>query len=293
MVTAYLYGSLDAHIYIKPPPDFLSESPPEDIPGIYSRLCLQKALYGLKRAQRMWYQHLHEFLLHYQFSHNQVMPCLFTLKNSLGFVAIAVYVDGLNLVGTLVTYKHAMELLTTQFEMKLLDKTSFCLCLQILYILGSSIFLHQTTYTQKLLKRFGMDKSNPLSASIIGCSKTTDDPYRPCKEEEEFYDKTRYLIVVGALLYLSTFIRLDISFVANVLARHIQKPSVCHWNGVKHLLHYLWRTKDLDLLYTQGRTTEITGYANAGFKSDKVSRKSQSGSIFLKNNAPISWKSVK
>ena len=38
---------------------------------------------------------------------------------------------------------------------------------------------------------------------------------------------------------------------------------------------------------------EITGYANAGFKSDKVSGKSQTEYIFLKNNAPISWKSVK
>jgi len=41
------------------------------------------------------------------------------------------------------------------------------------------------TYTYKLLKRFGMDKSNPLAAPMIGCSKTAEDPYTPCKEEEE------------------------------------------------------------------------------------------------------------
>ena len=59
---------------------------------------------------------------------------------------VVVYVDDLNLVGTPATCKHAIELLTTRFEMKLMDKTSFSLGLQILYIPGGSIFLHQMIY---------------------------------------------------------------------------------------------------------------------------------------------------
>ena len=89
---------------------------------------------------------------------------------------VVVYMDNLNLVGALTNCKHAVELLITQFEMKLLDKTSFCLGLQISHIFGDSIFLHQTTYTQKLLKHSGMDKSNPLFAPMIGRSKTVDEP---------------------------------------------------------------------------------------------------------------------
>ena len=260
---------------------------------MYSRLRLQKALYGLKQVGRMWYQHLREFLLHHQFSHDQALPCLFTLKTSSGFMVVAVYVDDLNLVGSPATYQHVVDLLSTQFEMKLLGKNSFCLGLQISHILGGGIFLHQMTYIQKLLKRFGMDKSNPLSAPMIGCNKITDHPYRPCKEEEEYYDKTHYLAAIGALLYLSTFTGPDISFAMSVLVRHSQRPSICHWNEVKHLLRYLRGTEDLRLLYTQGGTTEIKGYAGAGFKSDKVIGKSQTRYIFLKNNAPISWKLVK
>ena len=170
----------------------------------------------------MWYQHLQEFLLHHQFNHNQALPCLFTLMTSSGFVVVAIYVDNLNLVGTPATCQHTVDLFTTQFEMKLLGKTSFCLGLQISHILGGGIFLHQMTYIQKLLKRFKVDKSNPLSAPMISRSKTADNPYRPCeeKEEEEYYDKTRYLAAVGALLYLSTFTHLDISFATSVLARH-------------------------------------------------------------------------
>ena len=152
--------------------------------------------------------------------------------------------------------------------------------------------MHQTTYIQKLLKLFGMDKSNPLCAPMIGRSKTADKPSQPCKEEEkEYYDKTCYLAAIEALLYLSIFIHLDISFTTSVLARHSQRPSIHHWNKVKHLLRYLRGIEDLGLLYIQGG--EITRYADAGFKLDKVSGKSQTGYIFLKNNAPISWKSVK
>jgi hypothetical protein len=96
------------------------------------------------------------------------LPCLFTLKHQSGFVIIAVYVDDLNLVGTPETCQHAVKLLTNQFEMKVLGKTTFCLGLQLSHLPGGGIFLHQTTYTQKLLRRFGMDKSNPLAAPMIG-----------------------------------------------------------------------------------------------------------------------------
>ena len=61
---------------------------------------------------------------------------------------------------------------------------------------------------------------------------------------------------------------------------------------MKHLC-YMWGIEDLSLLYTQGGTSQIIGYAGVGFKSDEASEKAQTGYIFLKNNAPISWNSVK
>ena len=175
----------------------------------------------------MWYKHLRDFLLFHNFQHDQALPCLFTLQHTSGFVVITVYVDNLNLVGTPATCQHAIALFTDQFEMKLLGRTSFCLGLQLTHIREGGIFLHQTTYTQKLLKRFSMDKANMLSAPMIGCSKTSNDPYAPYKEEEEeFHNRTQYLAAVGALLYLSTYTRPAISFAVSVLARHSQKPRV-------------------------------------------------------------------
>ena len=46
--------------------------------------------------------------------------------------------------------------------MKDLRKTKYYIGLQIEH-LQSGILLHQSTYTEKVLKRFNMDKANPLS----------------------------------------------------------------------------------------------------------------------------------
>ena len=44
---------------------------------------------------------------------------------------------------------------------------------------------------------------------MMGRSRTLDDPYCPCEEEEELYDKKKYLAAIGTLLYLSTYMRSD------------------------------------------------------------------------------------
>jgi len=138
-----------------------------------------------------------------------------------------------------------------------------------------------------------MDQANPLAAPMIGRSKTCDDPYQPCEEDEEVVDKPRYLTAVGALTYLTTHTRPDIAFATSILARHSQNPTLRHWNGVKHLLRYLRGTSDLGLYYHKTDQPNIQGFADSGFRTDVNAGKSQTGYIFLKCGAPISWKSTK
>ena len=161
--------------------------------------------------------------------------------------------------------------------MKFLGPTTLCLGLQVKHLRDRSLFLHQTAYIQRILKRFSMDQAHPLSAPLMGRSKTNDDPYSPCEEEEEELDKPRYLAVVGALLYLTTYTRPDISFAVSVLSRHSQIPTSPHWGEVKHLFRYLRGTEDLSLHYTQDQIPGFIGYANVGYKSDVRIGKSQTG----------------
>lgn len=109
---------------------------------------------------------------------------------------------------------------------------------------------------------------------MIGHSKTNDDPYHPCEEEEEI-DKSRYLTAVGAFTYSTTHTRLDITFATSILIRHIQKPTAKHWNSVKHLMRYLRGTTNLGLHYQRTNNFEITGFVDSGFRTNEIASKSQ------------------
>lgn len=59
-----------------------------------------------------------------------------------------------------------MDCLKREFEMKDHGRTKFCLGLQIEH-LKDGILLHQTTYTDTILKQFYMDKAHPLSTPMV------------------------------------------------------------------------------------------------------------------------------
>ena len=76
------------------------------------------------------------------------------------------YVDDLNIIGNTQDIDEARKHLKTEFEMKDLGKTKFCLGLQIEH-LHSGIFVHQSVYVQKLLEKFNMDKAYPNKTPMV------------------------------------------------------------------------------------------------------------------------------
>ena len=79
---------------------------------------------------------------------------------------IAIYVDDLNIIGTPEELQNAVNYLKKEFEMKDLGNTKFCLGLQIEH-LKDGIHIHHSTYTEKILKKFYMDKVHPLSTPMV------------------------------------------------------------------------------------------------------------------------------
>lgn len=138
-----------------------------------------------------------------------------------------------------------------------------------------------------------MATANPIAAPMIGRSKTHEDPYSPANEDEPEENRTQYQADVGALLDLATNTHPDISFAMSVLARHSHIRARKQWHAVKHLLWYLRGSEDLGLFYNKSSSPELIGYADSGFKTNTVTGKFQTGYIFLKNGAPVSWKSTK
>ena len=91
---------------------------------------------------------------------------MFIKKSLNDFCIILVYVDGINIIGTCKEIEEASSCLRTKFEMKDLGKTKYCFTLQIEH-LPEGIFVHQSTYLKKVLEKFYMDKSHPLSTPMV------------------------------------------------------------------------------------------------------------------------------
>ncbi|KAJ9552295.1 hypothetical protein OSB04_016340 [Centaurea solstitialis] len=201
----------------------------------------------------MWYNRLSDYLISKGYTNNLICPCVFIKKTTSEYVIIAVYVDDLNIIGTHKEINEVIMLLKGEFKMKDLGKTKYCLGLQIEHM-HNGILVHQSNYVEKVLKRFNMDKSNPLSTPMVVRSLNVDkDPFRPCEENEEVLGpEVPYLSAIGALRYLTNCTRPDISFAVNLLARF-----------------------------------------NAGYLSDPHKARSQTGYVFMNGGTTISWRSQK
>ena len=120
VVTTFLHGSIGTNVYMKilegfKLPEVMNSKPR----SIYS-IKFQRSLYGLKQFGRMWYNRLSQYLLKEGYVNNSICPCVFIKKVAIGFAIFAVYVDDLNLIGTLEDLIKTIDHLKNEFEMKIL-----------------------------------------------------------------------------------------------------------------------------------------------------------------------------
>ncbi|KAL0404096.1 UNVERIFIED_CONTAM: Secreted RxLR effector protein [Sesamum radiatum] len=207
------------------------------------------------------------------------------------------YVDDLNIIESPEEIRQAAEYLKSEFEMKDLGTTKYCLGLQFEHTKGG-IFIHQLNYIEKVLKRFPMDKAHPLSTPMVVRSLDVNkDPFRPPVHNDKILGpKVPYLSAIGALMYLANNTRSDIVFSVNLLARYSSTPTKRHWNGVKNILCYLCGTSDMGLYFERNKdakTSNLVGYLDAGYLSVPHKAISQSGYVFMYGGTAISWRSTK
>ena len=97
---------------------------------------------------------------------------------------------------------------------------------------------------------------------------------------------------VRSLMYAMLCIRPDICYSVGMVNRYQSNLGPKHWQAVKHILKYLWRTRDYMLVYRSEDLIPI-GYIDSDFQSDLDFKKSTSSYVFTLGGGAISWKSVK
>ncbi|XP_070018025.1 secreted RxLR effector protein 161-like [Nicotiana sylvestris] len=96
-----------------------------------------------------------------------------------------------------------------------------------------------------------------------------------------------YASVVGCFMYAMLYTRPDICFAIGMVSRFQSNLGREHWTVVKHIIKYLKRTRDYMLVYHSSDLAPI-GYTDSDFQSDRDSRKSTSGYVFILGGGAIS-----
>jgi hypothetical protein len=87
------------------------------------------------------------------------------------------------------------------------------------------------------------------------------------KEGNEFEDTTKYIQLMGSLIYLTTT-RPSISFIVGIISRFMQKHCEGHWFVAKRVLGYLKITQDFGLMFSKVDDFNLIRYFNSDFVGD-------------------------
>ena len=283
VTTAFLNGELQEEVYMQQPEGFVTA-------GQEQLVCkLKRSIYGLKQSPRCWNYVLDKQLKEMGFKQTVSDPCLYVASEGDVFF-IAVYVDDLILGGKEdQRISRIKKMLARRFEVKDLGELSYFLGMTVIQDSESgTIWIGQPAYTERLLQKFDMQDSKPVSTPA-----NIDERLVKKTEDSDLVDKKKYQAAVGSLLYLSTKTRPDLAFAVGNVARFCSEPTKQHWTSVKRILRYLRDTTELGLLYLKSGNGSCVGFSDADWGGCLNDRRSTSGYMFQCNGAAISWRSNK
>lgn len=242
-------------------------------------LRLLKSLYGLKQAPREWYLMLKGALMRMGFEQSTADPGIFFRDG----VYLLLYVDDQLIMGPDVSkIMSAIVDIGKEFDITDLGPTKMFLGVEIVRGQGF-VTLSQKRYTLSLLKKYATHGRHTVSSPAVSHSKEEES-------SSEMSENKDYAEIVGALLYLSTWTRPDISFAVGKLTRHMQNPRLIDYVDATRVLNYLKGTVDLGITYRKG-AGGLVGYTDSDYATDSTNGKSVSGMVFMMNGGPVCWKS--
>ncbi|EJF55486.1 hypothetical protein DICSQDRAFT_25697, partial [Dichomitus squalens LYAD-421 SS1] len=294
VVGAYLNAELDEEIYMRQPPGYNDK---------HSKvLRLQKALYGLKQGGRKWNEHFNRIMTqNLAFKRLNSDPCVYIKKTRRGLVIIGVHVDDMI---ALADTTSLMDDFATELakHVKITNMGPPTLFLGLEFSrdrTAHTLTICQSQYILRVLERFGMTDSNPVSTPLDPNVKLVK-----CAEDADLTEmrKCPYQAVIGSLMYAALGTRPDIAYAVQALLQYNSRYGPEHWTAAKHVLRYLKGMHTYGITYSgEGQTRlqayylnlRLEGYTDADWGSNPDDRRSISGYTFLVGNAVVAWSSKK
>ena len=161
----------------------------------------------------------------------------------------------MNIIRTPIGIDETNSYLKMKFEMKDLDKTKLCLSFLIKH-LSKEIFVHQSSYIEKILKRFIMDKAYLVSTPIVVRSlENKKDSFQEKEKGEELLGpEVPCLSIIDAFMYFANCTCHDIVF------------SLIYWQDIVMLqLEDYCPTMDMSLFYVKDSKAKLIGYVDVEY----------------------------
>ncbi|KAK6158979.1 hypothetical protein DH2020_006293 [Rehmannia glutinosa] len=239
-----------------------------------------------RKAPRAWYDRLSSFLLQNSFTRGKVDTTLFVFEKGQDCLLVQIYVDYIIFGATNESLcKKFSKLMQGEFEMSMMGELNFFLGLQIKQC-QEGIYISQSKYTKKLLKKFGIEEGRTISTPMATNVKIDKD------EKGKSVDESKYRGMIGSLLYL-TASRPDILHAVCLCARFQSNPKESHMSVVKRIFRYLKGTIQYGLFYPKNENFSLKGYSDSDYAGNIDDRKSTSGSCQFLGDCLISWFSKK
>ena len=172
--TAFLNGFLEEELYMMQPEGFVN-------PKGANKVCkLQRSIYGLVQASRSWNKHFDSVIKAYGFIQTFGEACIYKKVSGSSVAFLILYVDDILLFGNDTEFLNSIKgYLNKNFSMKDLGEAAYILGIKIYRDRSRClIVLSQSTYLDKVLKRFKMDQAKKgflpvlqgVKLSQAGCS---------------------------------------------------------------------------------------------------------------------------
>lgn len=290
--TAFLYGLLpdDETQYMEQPPGF-------EEPGKEDHIwMLQRALYGMKQAGRIWNKTMNEAMVGWGFTRLTSESCIYFRCQTSGTVIACVHVDDFaSIANPPSENKRFKEEMKSIWTISDLGEAKFVVGISIARNrLTNTVQLSQTALIDKIIKIFGQTDAHPVSTPMEpGLKLRRPNMSAMPWQDKENLSKLPYRSLVGCLIYLTVGTRPDIAYAVQQLSQFLDNYSYAHWNAAIRVVRYLKGTRDLKLTLGGNPNVKLIGFTDSDWANCLDTRRSVGGYAFSLGSGIISWSSRK
>ncbi len=284
---AFLNGFVNDSIYLEIPDGVFP-----DVDRSRNVLLLNRSLYGLKEAPKLWNLEFSRFVTSIGFKQCSSDECLYIFRDddSNNTVYLLLYVDDILLCSP--NYDQLSKfksLIKVKFKCKDFNRIKNFLGLNIDYNRERGVLkINQKNLICKIAKRFNVTDTinvvTPLEEKLFlerisDKSNVTRLPYRE---------------LVGCLMYVMLGSRPDICYAISFFSSFQDSASDVHFKYLMRVLKYLYQTRDLSLTFDSSKSTPVLEvYCDADWANCPETRRSYSGCCAFFYGNLVSWFSRK